>query len=77
VLIERFIRKQLRLNAHRVSKVESGEENMIITIDRLGNRCPDETYDLRWLGDHALVFDRVADDLFLNKSRIWKVDVPR
>jgi transposase len=38
VLIETFIRKQLRLKAHRVSKVESGEENMIITIDRLGNR---------------------------------------
>jgi transposase len=38
VLIETFIRKQLRLKAHRVTKVETSEENMIIWIDRLGNR---------------------------------------
>jgi Tol biopolymer transport system component len=38
-------------------------------------KSPDETYDLRWLGDHALVFDRVADVPFYQQSRIWKVDV--
>lgn len=39
-------------------------------------RSPEETYDLRWLGDHALVFDRIADVLFFKDSRIWKVDIP-
>jgi transposase len=38
VLIETFIRKQLRLKAHRVTKVEATEDNMIIAIDRLGSR---------------------------------------
>jgi Tol biopolymer transport system component len=37
----------------------------------------DETYDLRWLDDHTLVFDRVADVMFYRQSRIWKADVPR
>ena len=37
----------------------------------------DETYDLRWLDDHTLVFDRVADVLFYKQSRIWKAEVPR
>jgi hypothetical protein len=36
----------------------------------------DETYDLRWLDDHTLVFDRVADVLFYKLSRIWKAEVP-
>jgi hypothetical protein len=35
----------------------------------------DETYDLRWLDDHTLVFDRVADVLFYKQSRIWKAEV--
>jgi len=38
VLIETFIRKQLGLKAHRVTKVETSEEQMMISIDRLGNR---------------------------------------
>jgi len=38
VLIETFIRKQLRLKAHRVTRVETNEESMIIEIDQLGNR---------------------------------------
>ena len=38
VLIETFIRKQLRLKAHTVSKVEETEEQMIVHIDRLGQR---------------------------------------
>jgi hypothetical protein len=42
VLIATFIRKQLRLRAHRVTKVETSEQQMMICIDRLGNRR------LRW-----------------------------
>ncbi len=38
VLIETFIRKQLRLKAHTVIQVEEREEEMIIHIDRLGRR---------------------------------------
>src|ERR1700684_3724365 len=38
VLIETFIRKQLRLKAHTVTKVEETEEFMIVSIDRLGKR---------------------------------------
>ena len=38
MLIETFIRKQLRLKAHRVTKVETTEAIMIIEIDRLGKR---------------------------------------
>jgi hypothetical protein len=37
----------------------------------------DETYDLRWLDDHTLAFDRVADVLFCKQSRLWKAEVPR
>jgi hypothetical protein len=37
----------------------------------------DETYDLRWLDDHTLLFDRVADVVFYKQSHIWKADVPR
>ena len=37
----------------------------------------DETYDLWWLADHTLVFDRVANVVFYKQSRIWKADVPR
>jgi len=38
VLIETFIRKQLGLKAHRVTKVEQIGEQMTISIDRLGTR---------------------------------------
>ena len=38
MLIETFIRKQLRLKAHRVTKVETSEDHMIISIARQGNR---------------------------------------
>src|SRR6202162_6129329 len=37
-LIETFIRKQLRLKAHTVTKVEETEEFMIVYIDRLDRR---------------------------------------
>jgi transposase len=38
VLIETFIRKQLRLKAHTVTKVEETAECMLVWIDRLGRR---------------------------------------
>ena len=38
MLIETFIRKMLRLKAHRVTAVEVGTEQMVIRIDRLGLR---------------------------------------
>ena len=38
MLIETFIRKQLRLKAHTVIKVEESEECMLVHIDRLGKR---------------------------------------
>ena len=36
MLIETFIRKQLRLKAHTVTKVEETDECMLVYIDRLG-----------------------------------------
>jgi hypothetical protein len=41
------------------------------------SRSPDETYDLRWLGDHELLFDRVADVPLFRQSGIWKVGILR
>ena len=38
MLIETFIRKQLRLKAHTVSKVEETDDCMRVSIDRLGSR---------------------------------------
>jgi transposase len=38
VLIETFIRKQLRLKAHTVTRVEETAECMVVYIDRLSNR---------------------------------------
>jgi transposase len=38
VLIETFIRKQLKLKAHTVTRVEETEKWMVIHIDRLGDR---------------------------------------
>ena len=38
MLIETFIRKQLGLKAHRVTKVEQNGEQMTVSIDRLGTR---------------------------------------
>ena len=35
------------------------------------------TYDLRWLGNQALVFDRLDDEVFPRHARVWKVAVPR
>jgi hypothetical protein len=33
------------------------------------------TYDLRWLDNHTLVFDRIVDEVFPAHARIWKVAV--
>src|SRR5260370_19032065 len=38
VLIETFIRKQLRLKAHTVTHVEETDESMVVYIDRIGRR---------------------------------------
>ena len=38
MLIETFIRKQLRLTAHTVTQVEETEECLLVYIDRLGKR---------------------------------------
>jgi transposase len=38
VLIETFLRKQLGLKAHTVTKVEETEKDMVVDIDRLGSR---------------------------------------
>ena len=35
----------------------------------------DTTYSLHWLTNHQLVFDRIADELFYRKARLWKVDI--
>jgi len=35
----------------------------------------DEVYDLKWLNNHTLVFDRVADAIFYKQARIWKATV--
>lgn len=37
----------------------------------------DEVYDLKWLGNDTLVFDRVADEVFYRHARVWKAVVPR
>ena len=41
----------------------------------LTQKSVDETYDLRWANDHMLVFDRVADVVSYQQSRIWKAEV--
>ena len=38
MLIETFIRKQLRLTAHTVTKMEETDQVMLVHIDRLGKR---------------------------------------
>lgn len=38
MLIETFIRKQLRLKAHSVTRLEETDECMVVHIERLGKR---------------------------------------
>lgn len=35
----------------------------------------DTTYCLRWLNNSQLVFDRIADEGFYSKARLWKTDI--
>lgn len=35
----------------------------------------DETYTVRWVNNNELVFDRIADEPFHGKARLWKVRV--
>jgi Tol biopolymer transport system component len=35
----------------------------------------DETYDLRWLTQDSLIFDRISEGLFNEHARIWKVSL--
>jgi Tol biopolymer transport system component len=37
----------------------------------------DTTYCMRWLNNNQLVFDRLADEFFYTKARLWKADVSR
>jgi hypothetical protein len=38
-------------------------------------RNPATTYDLRWIDNHALVFDRFGDEVLPKSPRMWKVSV--
>jgi aryl-alcohol dehydrogenase-like predicted oxidoreductase len=35
----------------------------------------DETFDLRWLTRHSLIFDRITEGIFNEHARIWTVHV--
>ncbi len=35
----------------------------------------DTTLDLRWLNNHELVFDRIANEQIYKKARLWKVNI--
>jgi transposase len=84
VLIETFIRKQLRLKAHTVTKVEQTDENMLVYIDRLGKRllrCG--VCRQRCLEIHDIRKEREWRDLSMRKLplklryRPRRVDCPR
>jgi hypothetical protein len=49
-------------------KTEAGAAPHAVT-----EKNPDEVYDLKWLGNDALVFDRIADEVFYKHARIWKL----
>jgi Tol biopolymer transport system component len=38
-------------------------------------KSEDETYDLKWLNNSTVVFDRIADEAFYKNARIWKATV--
>ena len=44
---------------------------------RITEKNKDTTYCLRWLNDRQLVLDRVADEDFYSKARLWRIDVLR
>ena len=62
VLIETFLRKQLGLKAHTVTKVEETEKFMVVDIDRLGSRL------LRC----GLCRQRCRKIHSLQKPRVWR-----
>ncbi len=35
-------------------------------------KSEDETYDLKWLNNSTVVFDRIADGRFYKNARVWK-----
>jgi transposase len=84
VLIETFIRKQLRLKAHTVTQVEETGEGMIVHMDRLGRRllccgvCRQRCREV-----HSLRKEREWRDLSMRKLplklryRPRRVDCPR
>jgi hypothetical protein len=45
------------------------------TPTQITNASDDETYDLRWLTQDSLIFDRVSEGLFNEHARIWTVSV--
>ncbi len=55
-----------------VVPVTAGAKSRMVTL-----KNPDEVYDLKWLSNDTLVFDRVADEVFYRHARIWKAAVPR
>jgi len=71
VLIETFIRKQLRLKAHTVTRVEETDQGMIVRIDRLGRRllrCG--VCRLRCREVHSVRKERTWRDLSMRKLRL-------
>src|SRR6202795_493180 len=62
VLIETFLRKQLGLKAHTVTKVEETERFMVVHIDRLGSRL------LRC----GLCRQRCRKVHSMQKARVWR-----
>ena len=78
MLIETFIRKQLRLKAHRVTRVESNEDSLIIFIDRMGKRllrCG--VCRKRCLHVHSVRKEREWPDLSMRQSRLILRYCPR
>jgi len=71
VHIETFIRKQLRLKAHTVTKVEDTEEFMVVHIDRLGRRmlrcgvCRQKCREV-----HSVRPERECRDLSMRKQQL-------
>jgi hypothetical protein len=43
--------------------------------ERVTSANQDTTYDLKWLGNDRLVFDRIADEIFFAHARLWTVTV--
>jgi WD40-like Beta Propeller Repeat len=54
-----------------VVSTSTGSKSRPITL-----KNSDEVYDLKWLNNGDIVFDRVADELFYRHARIWKAAVP-